>query len=367
MYEWFVQLRYQECWLAEQLQQLLPLTYGRVLVESAHFGHPNVPYTFLFPFLYCLSPPLAAICLWTVSQAEYLNTIFKWIFQDSRPYFWLAEFQSQQSMLNSTDQPSWLAGRRVNLLQVPETCETGPGFPSGHVMITVAVWWVLLQQIQRSKTFSNRPILLRFLWFIMFGYVAVTGLGRVYISAHFLDQVIFGLLFGVGTGRLLGWWACRPNQLRFRRLATISMVNFAAAMLMQRVFVLLDFDPNWTLRAAQKHCFISEYAKADTTPMYVIWKTCGALFGAALTFELAPKLLSASESLRTRPKWLRFVGALIVTAAINLWMHFVTPHPSTLANVQQFYVFTYIQYCAMPFLVHVHSALVAKGFAWAGL
>jgi glucose-6-phosphatase len=50
---------------------------------------------------------------------------------EDRPYWWIPE----------NNPPT---GGIARLHQFPVTCETGPGSPSGHLMVTAAVWQIIL-------------------------------------------------------------------------------------------------------------------------------------------------------------------------------------------------------------------------------
>jgi glucose-6-phosphatase len=338
---WLESVRWTECALAQQLQQLCK-SDDSFLIQSAHFGHPNVFYSIFFPLFYLLAPSLAALALCTVAMAEYLNTLFKWAFNDDRPYWWIHEIQ-QNANLTEAECPQ--------LFQVPETCETGPGFPSGHVMISVCVCLVVMRSASQSRWLSQQNLVRRVLWLAVLYYVAVIAVGRVYISAHFIDQAVFGALFGVFSALLIE--RSQLSTAHFRRLATISIGCLTTALLLQRGLSLLSMDPNWTLRMAKKHCFDPKYAKADTTPSYVVWKTCGSLFGSALTFAYfgkrwrLPSGFGGNSVIGIK----LFFGLLL--ACLVTWLLTVTsPSPTNLSNVQHFYLFTYIQHALLPIVVH---------------
>lgn len=336
---WFESFRYIECGWAAQFQHNFH-SWNDVWIQSAHFGHPTIPYVVVFPFLYLLSSSSAAVCLSTVAIAEYLNTLLKWAFNDHRPYWWINEIQRAKRF----DRP-------IRMLQVPETCETGPGFPSGHVMITTCVWFLLWRRLIRSTSSTRARLSVRFVGLLLIMYVAVIGVGRVYISAHFIDQVVFGLLFGLGSALLLE--RCERPESNFRQMAIVSIGCLATGLLLQRSLWLLEMDPNWTLRMAKKHCFKSIYAKADSTPMYVIWKTGGALFGSALTFGYLAKRwpIATGQSWSAAIK-IKLALSIVIAVLVSWSNGYISLSPTNLINVQHFYLYTYVQYALLPIFVH---------------
>lgn len=76
---------------------------------------------------------------------------------------------------------------------------TGPSFPSGHVLASVAVWGLLPVLV---ALFTSR----RGLWWVSVGVsvmlVGLIGLSRIYLGVHWFSDVVGGLV--VGSFFLLG-------------------------------------------------------------------------------------------------------------------------------------------------------------------
>ncbi|CAG0896118.1 unnamed protein product [Cyprideis torosa] len=107
--------------------------WAGILVYASHLGDPRTAAFFLFPIAYGLSAHLGLKVLWAATLSEWTNLILKWCLMGHRPYWWVGE--------------TTLAHDLPPLDQYSVTCETGPGSPSGHLMTTAAVWYVIITDI----------------------------------------------------------------------------------------------------------------------------------------------------------------------------------------------------------------------------
>ncbi|MEE6527648.1 hypothetical protein FKM82_029180 [Ascaphus truei] len=91
-----------------------------------YLGDPSCVFLVYFPLAYCFQRRLGVAVLWIALISEWLNLVFKWFLFGERPFWWVHESGG------ITD---------LKLRQFPSTCESGPGSPSGHCMITGAALW----------------------------------------------------------------------------------------------------------------------------------------------------------------------------------------------------------------------------------
>eukprot|EP00667_Euglena_gracilis_P013683 EG_transcript_14122 len=149
---------------AQQLAFLKPLLYAITVI-----GDPSTDLVYVFAAAYWLAATrhqmATALHLLAVAvTADYLNNVAKYLLRGERPF--------------------WMDDR---FMQVDLTCETGYGNPSGHVMVTAAVWGFLCLR-------THSPVLVA--WSVLL--LLLVGVSRVYLAAHYPHQVLLGLVVGGG-------------------------------------------------------------------------------------------------------------------------------------------------------------------------
>lgn len=118
---------------------------------------------------------------------------------EDRPYWWIQENRRALSGLPP-------------LQQTPETCETGPGSPSGHAMVNYVIWFAIAHLLcgPRSRLGSGAAtagsVANRVVWNVFFWLQVLTFLSRTFIAAHFPHQCFLGSLIG-------SWSRFRPLSL----------------------------------------------------------------------------------------------------------------------------------------------------------
>lgn len=78
---------------------------------------------------------------------------------------------------------------RPNLLRLIEI--SGYSFPSGHAMISMAFYGLLIYLVHRLKYFKNIKILLYCLFTLI---IILVGISRIYLGVHYASDVIGGYL-----------------------------------------------------------------------------------------------------------------------------------------------------------------------------
>ncbi|XP_041714867.1 glucose-6-phosphatase 3 isoform X2 [Coregonus clupeaformis] len=185
-----------------------------------------------------------------------------------RPFWWVGE-----SHLFDKNPPK--------LHQFASTCETGPGSPSGHAMVTAAVWWVMASSLGSLLYSYTRSVLLSAVPYLLYllGLVAV-GLSRIFILAHFPHQVIAGSLTGFILGVVLSRQVPEGRPLVF--FVSSSFGLLLSAFLIHSGLTRLGFDLSWSIALAKKWCSHSEWIRLDTAPFSSLTRDCGAILGLGL-------------------------------------------------------------------------------------
>ena len=161
-----------------------------------------------------------------------------------RPYWWIQMNQHQK--------------KELSLRQTPLTCETGPGNPSGHVMINVvtclAVFSLISDQLQ-AYDLRMGLVVRRMLKNLLFVWLAIMCTSRVYILAHFPHQCALAICIGYIC---FNWSKSKLNS--WTRFHLCIKVIMALSLLASALFIhenlqtFLGFHPNWSIDMAKKYC-----------------------------------------------------------------------------------------------------------------
>lgn len=169
---------------------------------------------------------------------SYFSLTFR-IFSGSRPFYWIHETNVYTSLTRPT------------LYQNERTCETSPGFPSGHMMIAASFLFVMLIAVEKlivQKTIQTpkRRKPLRYLARLVFTLILITtAISRMYFATHFLHQCIFGALLGISISELLSFtqYTERVKQMEKRRWFTIGCIMTATVTSLFWLHKLLTGNP----------------------------------------------------------------------------------------------------------------------------
>lgn len=283
-----------------------------------YVADPDTMLVTLFPFLLAIDQMLALRFLLTVGVVDSLNNVIKWILQGERPYWWVREY------LNSgMDVP--------DLEHYPLTCETGPGSPSGHAMLSSAVGFVFLSYlccwVQKQKHTDYKRLVQNALWFSYILLLTVVCFVRLHIATHFPHQVVLGSALGA----LLGWAICRSpvEKLRSPHYLAISATLLALAFGTYHGLVALGADPSRTLQLALKHCADKSFIKLTTTPWHAVFRNFGIVLACAPVVATQTWLLIGKHggSMRSVDKIsLALVSELCIQVVRNLCSLFATPY-----------------------------------------
>ncbi|RUS86528.1 hypothetical protein EGW08_005720 [Elysia chlorotica] len=241
--------------------------YSGFMTFLSSVGDPRFAFTVYFPVAYCLHRSVGIRVLLAAAISEWLNAVLKWVLHGERPYWWV-----HQAGLYPADAVPHL--RQFNI-----TCETGPGCPSGHAMITSSVWYILVSDFLYYKQVKSTTM--KFLcWSLYFLLMCAVSLSRLFIAAHFPHQVIAGVLSGVVLGQVLNSVsisAVRP--LHYMALsAGLSLLAWTTHCLLQ----CLGLDPLWSVALATEWCAYREWIHLDTTLFYSLVRDVSSLAGLSV-------------------------------------------------------------------------------------
>ncbi|XP_016348631.1 glucose-6-phosphatase 3 [Sinocyclocheilus anshuiensis] len=313
--------------MAEELQRRTR-SYEDFWLIASHLGDPKAAVLLVFPVVFYTHRRTGIAVLWVAALSEWLNLVFKWILFGERPYWWIGH-----SGLFSKNPPK--------VQQFLSTCETGPGSPSGHAMVTGAVWWVVvsfLASFFHTRTGSKILAAVPYLLYAVF--LACVGLSRIFILAHFPHQVIAGLLAGVLLGIVLNRTVpeCHPLLFFFR----FSLTLLLGAFLMHGALQKIGVDLSWSISLAKRWCSRSEWIRMDTAPFSSLNRDAGVLLGLGLAQYWKPG------------GWaLPWVPRTLCLALSSIALHYISSFPVPTVPPLLFYSLFFLKYSIVPQVVMV--------------
>jgi glucose-6-phosphatase len=256
------------------LQKSMGEHAGLMQLTSTVFD-PKYAFLIYSPIAYLVDPTVGKRLIMTTVIAEWLNMILKWFMHGERPYWYVhasGRFDPEQ----------------VPIQQFPITCELGPGHPSGHAMVTAAVWYIILsslleayqnyqRQTKQEIRLVNGAAVRLPVWSLYGALLLVVSVSRVFLGCHFPHQC----LAGAALGLLVSKWVA-SKQIDARHYVLASVFLFASAFATFFLLQALGFDPSWTIKLATKHCAKREYIHLDTAPFFSVMRYCGFALGCGL-------------------------------------------------------------------------------------
>lgn len=218
-------------------------------------------------------------------------------------------------------------------------------------MISSTVWYVVIQEmiksnIIRSKWQKNVA------YFLYLKVLLIVGLGRMYISAHFPDQCLLGLICGLLLGMTIEKYVS-IKTLKIKHHIWMASLMFASSYLTYELMSRLSTkDADWSVNLAKRWCFKPEYAKADTTPLYVVWRSAGTVIGVGFAFHfISTKLKKLSKFSSGKINFNSEFNTIVAIASVPIvWFYMKCTKPDTfLSNdLLLFYFKSFIQYTFLP-------------------
>ncbi|KAM9296267.1 glucose-6-phosphatase 3 [Gastrophryne carolinensis] len=299
-----------------------------------YLGDPGTIFLLYFPMAYAVQRRLGVAVLWLGLISEWLNLVFKWFLFGERPFWWVHE--------------SGLQGI-PELRQFPSTCETGPGSPSGHCMITGAALWPVAMHFTNLSARGVRrwaPLLLYAL--LMMG-IAVS---RLLILAHFPHQVLAGILTGVLLGCVLQ--RSVPHDRGFGFYCLASLFLLLGALLIHEGMSALGVDLSWSIRLATRWCSKAEWIRPETRPFSSVARSAGNALGlgVALHCPLYRTLQPGAPGWRER-------GVSLLLSALLLKLRLALPAP--VSPPLLYYSAYMLQHVLGPLIVLVLAPYLVRG------
>ena len=311
------------------------------LFGLSHVADPRNAFLLLFPICFAINKGLGLQVLWTSAVNEWLNMVLKWIFRDDRPYWW-----TEAESCN-------LGYSNVNLRQYKMTCETGPGFPSGHVMSTSSVGLLLALHLkERLKS----PLLMTPIWFVYIVLVSAGGLSRVYVATHFPHQILVGAIVGCSLSLCVRHAIAKYQQIMFGRLAAIAaLLLLISGLAVYKILNVLGLDPSSTVKLALKFCQEPSWIHLDTTPFFCLIRDTSVLFGVALSSVMIYHCFgNTTLYFEKKIPPLVTLASIVVTCSLIVKIEGI---PIDQDNVHWFYVMAGIKLTNLPIFVVITNLI----------
>ena len=312
---------------------------------------PRYAVLFYAPLIFSFDRITGRKLMWVTVVAEWSNQILKWLMRGERPYWWVHEFAGQSS----------INGVSKNLPPIQQTfmtCETGPGSPSGHSMVTAAVWYILveamLKRMGKNLHGSKSSLLNSICWAIYTFVLCCVSLSRIYLAAHFPHQCLLGMGMGVAVAILIS--NLNTDRIKLNGYVYGTLAMFASAILTYILLLSMGFNPLWSVERALKWCAKREHVHLDTTPFFSMMRYTGFFLGMGLglhsTFYRAISSIQFSTTMK------------LVTAALSIMVSKLIekiPISSDVLNVNVIYAIVFLQSLMLPyFFVAIVPYIVAR-------
>ncbi|XP_075556131.1 glucose-6-phosphatase 3-like [Dermacentor variabilis] len=268
--------------------------YDRFFSWISFAADPPRNVLWYYPIALTFSTPLGIRILIASSCSEFLNVAIKWVLNEHRP-FWYVKLKSDMG---------------IQLAQTPQTCETGPGSPSGHVMITAAVLYVVIHYALSCVDKTRHPrrrYLKATAWSAYVCYLTAVGASRVFIGAHFPHQVMLGFAMGVATGYVLE--RLDIDQWHFPEFASLSGLMAMTCATVFTGFMALGVDPQSTVHLALEACDDPRYVNISSTVLYSMMRNIACPLGVSLAMS-RPNFGRVMEGAKRAPVWAKLLAGL---------------------------------------------------------
>ncbi|XP_062813472.1 glucose-6-phosphatase 3 isoform X2 [Anolis carolinensis] len=331
-------------WFAELLQRSLP-GLESFWLWMTFLGDPRCVFIIYFPLAYFLLDQKVGVkVLWLGLISEWLNLVFKWFLFGERPFWWM--FESGFSK-KGVDFPR----------QFPSSCETGPGSPSGHCMITGAALWPVVTALTTQLSQHSKSWLVKILPFQVYLLLLLAiGLSRLFILAHFPHQVLAGILTGISLGWLLEPRVPLGRGLHFYLWTSLSLL--LGSMTIYWTLIVLGIDLSWSINLATKWCANPEWIRMETRPFASLSRDVATAFGLGFAFHSS----SYTQLKCEKPRWSQRAWCAILALVL---LHFLSDVAQP-QNVALWYGLNFVKYATFPWVVigllpRVVQAVTSKG------
>lgn len=292
---------------------------------------PRYAFLFYAPLIFSLDRYTGRKLMWVTVMAEWSNQILKWIMRGERPYWWIHE----TDVYNKTGET-----RLPAIQQYFMTCETGPGSPSGHAMVTAAVWYILIEALLRQNgSLTKKSMVNRICWSIYTIILCSVSLSRIYLAAHFPHQCALGMVIGVAVAMLVSNLDTDSLTRNQYILGTVGL--FLSALSTYAILRMMGFNPMWSVERALKWCANREHVHLDTTPFFSMMRYTGFFLGMGMALHSDLHRIAAKERFTTAMK--------IMTALLSVGFAKSTEFiPLPKSNVNLCYALAFLMSAVLP-------------------
>ncbi|XP_076309714.1 glucose-6-phosphatase catalytic subunit 1-like [Tachypleus tridentatus] len=306
-----------------------------VFFTISNFGDPRYAFLFYAPLVFSLDRKIGTKLLWVSIIAEWSNQVLKWILHGERPYWWIYETQVYNKTGSNT--PA--------IQQYFMTCETGPGSPSGHAMVSAAVWYILITAfLEKSEAIkkNHTNMLASVSWSVYTILLCVVSLSRVYLAAHFPHQCLLGMIIGCGLAITMNKISLDRLKLTHYVIATFGLLG--SAMATYGVLHVLGLNPLWSVDRAVKWCAKQEYIHLDTTPFFSMMRYCGFMLGTGIGLN---SVFDKKASEVPFSSGMKITSAILAIGVAKLSERVPLPK----FNIAFFYFSAFVANTILPFLM----------------
>lgn len=215
-------------------------------------------------------------------------------------------------MFYSDPRPYWISDTVEGL-----TCEQDWGTPSGHALFTSAVWGAVAVALSRKGYKLSIPLV--FIWLLLI------GLSRLYLGAHFLSQVILGWAWG-GVLTALYAVTTKGSGIIGKKgyaiwLGIVIVLGIGAFASSYKDYI---WDPAWSFHISHScpPVLISPQLKALLETSHLAWLP--GLLLVAYPSQSSTSYLSTPSSLRKC--LLCVLSVLPVVIAAGAGKHYIVQH-----------------------------------------
>ncbi|KAI8513567.1 Glucose-6-phosphatase [Branchiostoma belcheri] len=269
--------------------------FADVLLFLTRMGDPRHAFLVYFPLALVFSRSVGLRALLVAIISEWTNLILKWYVPPSHFELWMTPPPSIDATWRAPfwwikDPEIFEEGKAPHLEQYSLTCETGPGSPSGHCMVTAAVLWVVASGLMSdlsaapSNSWKRNPLIRAAPWLVYSLILTAAGVSRLFIATHFPHQVLFGTAVGV----LIGYMFNRVQVQSFRPSMCVALSAGLAVSAMGLYGILLHLfsvDPSWSIQKAMQWCANPDWVHLGTTPFFSIARDSGSSLGLAVALH----------------------------------------------------------------------------------
>ncbi|XP_078228758.1 glucose-6-phosphatase 3 isoform X4 [Callithrix jacchus] len=295
--------------IAEALQNQLAWLEN-VWLWVTFLGDPKILFLFYFPAAYYASRRVGIAVLWISLITEWLNLVFKWFLFGDRPFWWVHE-------------SGYYSQAPVQVHQFPSSCETGPGSPSGHCMVTGAALWPIMTALSSQLA------------------------TRTHSCCH-------STLIGAVLGWLMTPRVPVERELSFYGLTALALM-LGTSLIYWTLFTL-GLDLSWSISLAFKWCERPEWIHVDSRPFASLSRDSGAALGLGIALHSPCYAQVRRAQLGNGQKVACLVLAMGLLGPLD-WLG----HPP---QISLFYIFNFLKYtlwpclvlALVPWVVHMFSA-----------